>query len=161
MTFTPTPDTTVKPNRVGLRDGQISELTVIVPLKPGGAEKLRAFLASVKGRFSGADLVGTVHDMRFVILENDTKLLFASAYDGDWESYITAFATKIPDAMDALFSVVEGWPGINSTSVKDFIAQHQVSATGWYVAYPEATVARVRQALKVQDALNTLLDAAN
>jgi hypothetical protein len=36
-----------------------------------------------------------------------------------------------------------------------------VSATGWYVAYPEATVDRVRQALKVQDALNTLLDAAN
>ena len=58
--------------------------------------------------------MGTVHDMRFVILENDTKLLFASAYDGDWESYITAFATKIPDAMDALFSVVEGWPGIHS-----------------------------------------------
>jgi hypothetical protein len=160
MTSTPTP-TTPPANRVGLRDGQISELTVIVPLKAGGAEKLRAFLAQVKGRFAGADLVGTVHDMRFVILENDTKLLFASAYDGDWESYITAFATKIPDAMDALFSVVEGWPGIHSNSVKDFIAQHQVSATGWYVAYPEATVARVRQALKVQDALNTLLDAAN
>ena len=156
-----TPDTTTPANRVGLRDGQVSELTVLVPLKPGGAEKLRAFLASVKGRFAGADLVGTVHDMRFVILENDTKLLFASAYDGDWESYITAFATKIPDAMDALFSVVEGWPGIHSNTVKDFIAQHQVSATGWYVAYPEATVARIRQALKVQDALNTLLDAAS
>ena len=50
MTLTPTPNTPVTPNRVGLRDGQISELTVIVPLKPGGAEKLRAFLASVKGR---------------------------------------------------------------------------------------------------------------
>ena len=159
MTFTP--NTTVPANRVGLRDGQISELTLLVPLKPGGAENLRAFLGSVKGRFSGADLVGTVHDMRFVILENDTKLLFASTYDGDWESYITAFATKIPDAMDALFSVVEGWPGIHAPSVKDFIAQHQVSATGWYVAYPEATVARIRKSLKVQDALNSLLDAAN
>ncbi len=155
------PNTAAPANRVGLRDGQISELTVIVPLKQGGAETLRAFLASVKGRFAGADLVGTVHDMRFVILDNDTKLLFASAYDGDWESYITAFSTKIPDAMDALFSVVEGWPGIHSAAVKDFIAQHQISATGWYVAYPDATVARIRQALKVQDALNTLLDAAS
>jgi hypothetical protein len=155
-----TPDTPAPANRVGLRDGQISELTVIVPLKPGGAEKLRAVLATVKGRFAGADLVGTVHDMRFVILENDTKLLFASAYDGDWESYITAFATKIPDQMDALFSVVEGWPGIHSDAVKDFIAQHQISATGWYAAYPGATVTRIRQALKVQDALNALLDAA-
>ena len=157
-----TPNTPPIPaNRVGLRDGQISELTVLVPLKPGGAEKLRAVLGSTKGRFAGADLVGTVHDMRFVILENDTKLLFATAYDGDWESYITAFATKIPDAMDALFSVVEGWPGIHAPTVRDFIAQHQVGATGWYVAYPDATVARIRQALKVQDALNALLDAAN
>jgi hypothetical protein len=157
-----TPNTpTIPANRVGLRDGQVSELTVLVPLKPGGAEKLRAVLASSKGRFAGADLVGTVHDMRFVILDNDTKLLFATAYDGDWESYITAFATKIPDAMDALFSVVEGWPGIHAPSVGDFIAQHQVSATGWYVAYPDATVARIRQALKVQDALNALLDAAS
>jgi hypothetical protein len=155
------PNSTVTPNRVGLRDGQISELTVIVPFKPGGAEKLRAFLKSVGGRFQGADLVGTVHDMRFVILDNDTRLLFAAAYDGDWESYITAFATKIPDAMDALFSVVEGWPGIHSNTVKDFIAKHQVSAAGWYVAYPEATVARIRQALKVQDAVHALLDAAS
>jgi hypothetical protein len=29
------------------------------------------------------------------------------------------------------------------------------------VAYPEATVARIRKALKVQDALNVILDAAN
>ena len=102
------------PNRSGLRFGQISELTVIVPLKAGkdGAERLRQMLAG--GTFSGADAVGTVHDMRFVILDNDTKLLFATAYDGDWDSYITDFATKIPDAMDRFFSVVEGWPGIKS-----------------------------------------------
>jgi len=57
--------------------------------------------------------------------------------------------------------VVEGWPGISSPAVKDFIAQHQVSATGWYVAYPDATVARIRKGLKTLDALNVILDAAN
>jgi len=156
----PTP-TTTPANRAGLRDGQISELTVIVPLKPGGAAKLRAVLAQANGRFDGADFVGTVHDMRFVILDNDTKLLFATTYDGDWESYITAFATKIPEPMDALFSVVEGWPGIHANTVRDFIAEHQVTATGWYVAYPQATVVSIRQALKVRDAVNVLLDAAS
>ena len=149
------------PNRGGLRFGQISELTVIVPLKTGkdGAERLRAMLAG--GTFTGADAVGTVHDMRFVILDNDTKLLFATAYDGDWDSYITDFATKIPDAMDHLFSVVEGWPGIHSSTVKDFIASYQVPATGWYVAYPNETVASIRAALKVRDALNVLFSAAS
>ena len=149
------------PPRGGLRSGQISELTVIVPLKAGadGATRLRAILAG--GTFSGADAVGTVHDMRFVILDNDTKLLFATAYDGDWDSYISDFATKIPDAMDALFSVVDGWPGIRSSTVKDFIASHQVPATGWYVAYPSETVASIRSALKVRDALNVIFSAAS
>jgi hypothetical protein len=149
------------PNRGGLRFGQISELTVIVPLKTGndGAPRLREILKA--GTFSGADAVGTVHDMRFVILENDTKLLFATAYDGDWDSYITDFATKIPGPMDYFFSVVEGWPGINSPAVKDFIAQYQVTATGWYVAYPNETVSSIKAALKVRDALNVLFNAAS
>jgi hypothetical protein len=154
----PSPST---PHRGGLRFGQISELTVIVPLKagPNGAPRLRAMLTG--GTFTGADAVGTVHDMRFVILDNDTKLLFATAYDGDWDSYISDFATKIPDAMDNLFSVVEGWPGIHSSTVKDFIAQYQIPATGWYVAYPNETVASVRAAVKVRDALNVLFSAAS
>ncbi len=38
-----------------------------------------------------------VHDMRFVFLDNDTKMLFATAYDGEWDAYIDDFATKIPD----------------------------------------------------------------
>ena len=37
--------------------------------------------------------------MRFVIFDNDTKLLFATAYDGDWDAYINDFATLIPEAL--------------------------------------------------------------
>jgi hypothetical protein len=160
MASAPSPQSAT-PNVGGLRFGQISELTVIVPLKAGkdGAARLREILAG--GTFSGADAVGTVHDMRFVILDNDTKLLFATAYDGDWDSYIDDFATKIPDAMDYFFSVVEGWPGIHSSTVKDFIARYQVRATGWYVAYPNETVASIKRALKVRDALNVLFTAAS
>ena len=55
---------------------------------------------------SGADKVGTVHDMRFVFLDNDTKLLFATAYDGDWDPYIDDFATKIPDDLDICCSAI-------------------------------------------------------
>lgn len=149
------------PNRVGLRDGTVSELTVIVTLKPGGADRLRAVLAKQGGRFALADRVGTVHDMRFVIFENDTKLLFATAYDGDWDSYINDFATLIPEAMDLLFGEVEGWPGIHAPNIKDFIVQHQLTADAWYVAVPEATVADVRRGQKVRIALENLLDAAN
>ena len=69
------------------------------------------------------DRVGTVHDMRFVFLDNDTKLLFCTAYDGDWDPYIDDFATKIPDILDLHFSDCRRLAGIRSPKVKDFIAK--------------------------------------
>src|SRR5262249_13898106 len=58
--------------RVGARLGKVSELTIIVPLAPGGAKRLRAFLRLLRGNLSqGADKVGTLHDMRFVFFADD------------------------------------------------------------------------------------------
>ena len=148
-------------NRAGLRNGTVSEFTVIAPLKPGGAERLRAVLDAQGGRFELADRVGSVHDMRFVIIENGAKLLFATTYDGDWDSYINDFATKIPEALDRLFADVEGWPGIHSPQVKDFIANHQLTASAWYCAYPDATVADIRRGQRTLAAFDELLDAAS
>jgi hypothetical protein len=51
--------------RIGARQGRISELTGIFPVK-GGAKRLRGLLQLLEGNFQGADAVGTVHDMRFV-----------------------------------------------------------------------------------------------
>src|ERR1043165_3162603 len=70
--------------RVGSRLGMVSELTILVPFAPGGAKRLRAFLQLLHGNLKrGGDLVGTLHNMRFVFLDNDTKLLFATSYDGE------------------------------------------------------------------------------
>ena len=96
--------------------------------------------------------------MRFVFLENDTKLLFAMAFDGDWDAYIDDFATKIPDYLDILGSDLEGWPGIRSPEVKDFIAKYQVTAEGWYVASPNLTVAETWRLERVGKALDEFLD---
>ena len=74
--------------RVGSRQGRVSELTLIAPFAEGGAERLRTFLQLRDGNFEDTDRVGTVHDMRFVFLDNDTKLLFATAYDDEWDPYI-------------------------------------------------------------------------
>jgi hypothetical protein len=137
--------------RVGAKSGEVSELTTILPLKPGGAEKLRKFFKLIDGNLVGAGQVGTLHNMRFVFLENDTKLLFATAYDGEWDPYIDDFATKIPEMMDYLFENVEGWPGIASPDVKDFIVQYQIPAEAWFVSHPNMTVSEANR-LKRQDA---------
>ncbi|MFJ2771010.1 hypothetical protein [Streptomyces sp. NPDC087300] len=144
--------------RIGSRQGTVSELTIIVPFAPGGAERLRAILKLAKGNFVEADRIGTVHDMRFVFLDNDTKLLFATAYDGEWDAYIDDFATKVPNYMDMLFSAGEDWPGIHDPSVKDWIAERQVTAEGWYVANPHLTVVDTRRLERVGKAVDEFLD---
>jgi hypothetical protein len=144
--------------RIGIRLGSVSELTVIAPFAPGGAQRLRAMLRLLNGNFSGGKKVGTLHDMRFVFLDNDTKFLFATAYDGAWDPYIDDFATKIPDEMDIIFSAFEGWPGIHSPEVKDWIVKHQIPAEGWYVAHPDLTVAESGRLKRVGEAVEQFLD---
>jgi len=144
--------------RAGVRLGKVSELTLIVPLVPGGAERLRTFLRLLGGNLNGADKVGTVHDMRFVFLDNDTKMLFATAYDGEWDAYIDDFASKIPDYLDIIDSAWEGWPGIRSPKAKDYLAKHQVTAEGWFVANPDLTVAETRRLKRIGKAVEQFLD---
>jgi hypothetical protein len=144
--------------RIGIRQGTVSELTVIAPFARGGAERLRAVMRFLNGNFSAGAKVGTVHDMRFVFLDNDTRLLFATAYDGAWDPYIEDFATKIPDEMDIVFSAFEGWPGIRSPEIKDWIVKHQIPAEGWFVAHPDLSVAETARVKRVSKAVDEFLD---
>ena len=147
--------------RIGLRNGTVSELTMIAPLAPGGAERLRALLKLRNGEFNDTDRVGTVHDMRFVFLDNDTKMLLTTSYDGEWDPYIADFVAKIPDGLDVLFSAWEGWPGIRSPECPDWIANHQIQAEGWYVAYPDLTVRDILRQQRVSKAVDEFLDKIN
>ncbi len=143
--------------RVGARLGKVSELTMVVPLAPGGADRLRAFLKLLGGNLAGADKVGSVHDMRFVFFDNDTRMIFATTFDGDWDPYIDDFVTKIPDYLDIIDSAWEGWPGIRSPHAKDYLAEHQVTAEGWYVGN-DLTVAETRRLQRLGAAVDEFLD---
>ena len=111
--------------RPGRSLGQAQELTIIARLKPGGAERLRKLFGE---GFTGdrqriTDRMGTVHDLRFVIFDNDTRMLFASTFDGDWDAYIDDFAAKVPEEIDLLFHEVEDYPGIHDPRIKDLYRQ--------------------------------------
>lgn len=150
-------------SRPGLKAGQATELTIIAPLKEGGATRLRKKMSETFGdpNQKMVDRVGTIHDMRYVIFDNDTRFLFTSTFDGAWDPYIDDFATKIPDQIDLLFGEIEGFPGIRSPNIKEWIVNHQVPAQYFYSAYPSASVRDVWKALKVKGGLDTLLDQAS
>jgi hypothetical protein len=151
------PPPIVSAGRVGSRLGKVSELTMVVPLAPGGADRLRAFLKLLGGNLAGADKVGSVHDMRFVFFDNDTRMIFATTFDGEWDPYIDDFVTKIPDYLDIIDSAWEGWPGIRSPEAKDYLARHQITAEGWYVGN-DLTVAETRRLKRLGEAVDEFLD---
>jgi hypothetical protein len=147
----------------GAADGQAHELTVIVPLKPGGADRTRAIL---KQRFSSPeararrDAMGILHDLRVVFIDNDTRMLFCTVFDGTWDSYIDDFASKMPDQLDALFAEADGYPGIHDPNIKDYIKKVQIEADEFYSAYPNTTVTDIRKGQRVLQAWEELLDAS-
>ena len=148
--------------RVGARLGKRSELTIIVPLAAGGAKRLRTFLQLLGGNLSpGASKVGTLHDMRFVFFDNDTRMLFATSFDGDWDTYIDDFVALIPDYLDIIDSAWEGWPGIRSAGAKDYLVKHQITADGWFVANPELTLAEIDRLKRIGNAVDQFLDTVS
>ena len=149
--------------RPGAKAGQSNEFTMICQLKPGGAERMRKLFANgfTGDRQANTDRIATVHDLRFVIFDNDTRVVFASTFDGDWDVYMDDFGTIIPDEIDLLFHECVGYPGVRSPSFKDWAVSQQVTAVAFYSAYPEASVRDVWKALKTKKSFDALLDSAS
>jgi hypothetical protein len=153
---------TTAPARPGKTLGQVTEFTIILPLKPGGADRLRERLNMLaQARGSEGMGIDTLHDMRVVIIDNDTRLLFATTFDGDWDSYISDFSSKIPDRLDALFGECVDYPGIRSPEITDYILKYQVTADDWFSAYPNTTVKQIKKGQRVLKAWEELLDTAD
>jgi hypothetical protein len=84
------------------------------------------------------ECLGTVHDLRFLIFDSYTRLLFDSTFDGDWDAYINDFASLIPDQIHLIFGEAEGFPEMRIPSIKDWTVKHQVTSTYFYSAYLNA-----------------------
>ena len=144
------------------RHGVATEFTLLIPLKPGGAERIRQ-LAQMVDPASLGDL-GTIHEMRAGIFDNDTKLLFASTFDGSWDQYIDDFAAKSKGKvlLDKILGESEdGYPGLdNPEEVKDWIVKHQIDVVLYSLDSPDATAKRVKKSLRVLNGFDEMLDAS-
>ena len=93
------------------RKGQLHWATFIVPLVPGGADRLRQIFKERAGQNSDpVEKVDTIHELRWVIFDNDTRAVFVTSWDGTLESYLTDFQTKIPDLMHIMSKDIVGYP---------------------------------------------------
>jgi len=158
--------------RKGARDGVRNELSVFLKVKPGHEKQIREVLSSLSGE--AVDLareavvnVGTLHDARQVLFDNDTRLMIGTSFDGNWDVYINDFArTSILDLWAKFLVHCEGYPDQDAAPLslfetKEFLTAHQVTAAAYIGRYPEATVKDILKALRVQAVFQELLDEAS
>ncbi|MGW8555145.1 hypothetical protein [Streptomyces tubercidicus] len=153
------------PERPGRSDGVCSEFTVFTKIKPGHADALREDLATLADAAGDEKVhaalrqIGTLHDARHVIFDNDTRFMFASVFDGSWDTYIDDFAkTVVGDRFDKVFSHSEGFPGVKDPGAKDWFVAHQAPAGVFVSAYPDLTVQQIYKDHRVDDAFQEVLD---
>src|SRR6266403_4717313 len=158
--------------RKGARDGVRTELSVFVKVKPGREKQIRAVLSNLSGEAESLAReavvkVGTLHDARQVLFDDDTRLMIGTSFDGNWDVYIEDFArTSILDLWDNFLIHCEGYPDqgaprLSLIETKEFLTANQVTAAAYIGRYPEATVKEILKALRVQAVFQKLLDEAS
>ena len=176
--------------RKGARIGPVSELSVFLKVKPGREQLIRDTFtppwwkavadekapvtvveqletigsAEVKAAVQAVADVGTVHNARYVLFDDGTRLLVSTTFDGDWDVYIDDFAaSKVLDVWDKFLIHCEGYPDEGKASltvdeIKEFLTANQVTAADFYLDYPGVTTREIKEALRVQTAFQEALD---
>ncbi len=92
--------------------------------------------------------IRTIHFARWVLLENNRHIYFASNYDGSHESYMDDFINKVAWGLNLVFSNGVGYPATRwlvkggaerEHLYKYTLRRHQLPSELWYKAYPGLT----------------------
>jgi hypothetical protein len=149
----------------GITDGPTSEFTLFFDVKPGHGDGLRQSLQALQDHpgYRPGDhniAITSIHEARFVLFDDDTRLLFATSFDGPWDAYMDDFFTSGPtlQLFDAIFGHVEGYEGLpTAEAVKAFVMGAQVTAAAYARNYG-GTVKEIRKAERVNTAFQQVLD---
>jgi hypothetical protein len=152
-------------SRPGVSVGPTSEFSLFFRVKPGAGETMRAALRDLQntpgyrpGDYGMA--ISTIHEARFVLFDDDTRLAFITSFDGPWDAYMDDFFTSGPTLalFVAIFGHTEGYEGLpDLAAVKAFVLSAQQTAAAYQRNYG-GTVKEIRKAQRVNAAFQQVLD---
>jgi hypothetical protein len=152
-------------SRPGVSVGPTSEFSLFFHVKLGEGEALRTALRDLQetpgyrpGDYDVA--IKTIHEARFVLFDDDTRLAFVTSFDGPWDAYMEDFFTSGPtlELFDVIFRHVDGYEGLpDLAAVKAFILGAQQTAAAYARNYG-GTVKEIRKAQRVNTAFQEVLD---
>jgi hypothetical protein len=122
--------------------------TIIAKVKPGRAQTIRAYAASVERAVQETPFVLAplrLHYLRWVLFDNDTRFMYIGIFDTDFDKYVD----------DAVMLFKQS--GITTAFAK-FAREHQAPSFMEYAEYPDLTGVEIVKAVKVKAALSDMLD---
>jgi hypothetical protein len=135
----------------GSFDPAQNALNLILNVKQPIAENaanLRAAISQLTP--NGLNNVGTVHFARFLFIEDDSKFLVFTSYDGNFVDYVRAFIKETGDMFNALLSFIDLPDDVTILPVQDneeafvnFVLQNDVKSEAFYSGYPKLTVLNI------------------
>ena len=149
----------------GLMVGPTSEFSLFFRVKQGEGDSLRAALRALQDTpgYRPGDYgitIQTIHEARFVLFDDDTRLAFITTFDGQWDAYMEDFFTSGPTLalFDAVFRHTEGYDGLPDLgAVKAFVLGAERSAAAYARNYG-GTVREIKKAQRVNAAFQQVLD---
>lgn len=109
--------------------------------------------------------IRTIHFARWVLMDNDRRIYFASNYDGSHESYMDDFINKVAWGLNLVFSNGVAYPTTRwlikggaerEQQYKYTLRRHQLPSEVWYKAYPDLTAydlsrnSRIRKGVEIR-----------
>src|SRR3954451_18100803 len=149
----------------GLSVGSTSEFSLFFHVKPGEGDAVRSALNALQNTpgYRPGDYgiaIQTIHEARFVLFDDDTRLAFITTFDGPWDVYMEDFFTSGPTLalFDAVFRHCEGYDGLpDLAAVKSFVLGAERPAAAYARNYG-GTVKELKKAQRVNAAFQRVLD---
>ena len=139
--------------------------TIIANVKPGTADTIRSYgLKLAKALESDPHLLAPLklHYLRWVLFDNDTRFMYQGIFDTDFDRYTEdAVALFARAGVATVFEHLEGFPAdwrTNPEAFVRYVREHQCPSFLEYGEYPYVTAAEIKRALRVTDAVSTVLD---
>jgi hypothetical protein len=153
----------------GLRAGRVYEHRSFYHVRPGHAEQLReatrAFTENPMRLNLETVLTTGVHDISLTLFDNDTRFLFATTFDTEFDPYMDDSVALVGwdnyySWLKHLEEVPEGRENdpVTADEYKALIAANYEPAAAYSRTYPNATGKQIVSALALQAAFQKVLD---
>lgn len=164
----------------GAKSGKRDELTMFYRVKPGHEKEIRK---AIEDFFSSPARTAVddprifnyiaqtgVHDIRLALFDNDTRLVWLTSFDTEWDPYIDdtfAVRNNVVEYGKILQHTVEAPEGIADPNsqlqkspgpIKEIFLANRVVAAGFAPTFPNATTWGVKKGERLLEAFQKVLD---